>query len=201
MRRGSLIASLALVLALALFVVVLGGKPDPAVLRQPLVIAGLRPMGIVSPSWQTMVMFAARDVDLPRERVFAAFDKVESWPQWAGPMIVDARWIDLPGWRAGARFEQTADLGFPFRRLQSIETVGGTTPGRLVSWASERGWMRSNHIWSFEDLPDGGTRVTEVAIFHGPLIGAARPFVESRWQERFDTALDGLLVQARRPRG
>src|SRR2546430_1392893 len=153
MPRASLLAVLIAALLIGLLGVVLTGRPDPALLRQPLVIAGLRPIGVSEPNWQTLVIYASRDVELPRETVYEAWAKLEAWPSWARPLVIQARWLDMPGWRVGARFEQTLDLGFPLSRLRSSETVSAVTPGRLVSWSKEENGVRSNHPWSFEDLP------------------------------------------------
>jgi hypothetical protein len=200
MRKPWLLASVLVVLLGALAAVILGGKPEAAVARNPLVGAGLQPIGVAAPSWQTVVILSSRDVDLPAAKLWAAWERLETWPSWAVPLVIDAKWIDAPGWRAGARFEQTLDLGFPLQRLQTTETVGIATPGRLVSWWKDLGGIKSNHIWSFEELPNGGSRVVDLEIFHGVLVGLARPLVEERWQHRFDAALDGLILAARRVR-
>ena len=198
MPRASLLAVLIAALLIGLLGVVLTGKPDPAVLRQPLVIAGMRPIGVDEPSWQTIVVYAARDGELPRETVYEAWAKLESWPSWARPLVMQARWVDLPGWRVGARFEQTLDLGFPLSRLHSVEIVSAATPGHLVSWSKDENGVRSNHIWSFEDLPNGGARIVDCEIFQGMLVGFARPLVEKLWQSRFDDAVSGLVSFARK---
>ena len=200
MPRASLLAVLVAALLIGLLGVVLTGRPDPAVLRQPQVMAGMRPLGVAEPSWQTVVIYAARDVELPREAVYDAWSRLEAWPSWARPLVIQARWLDLPGWRAGARFEQTIDLGFPLSRLHSVETVAAATPGHLVSWSKEESGVRSNHVWSFEDLPNGGTRIVDFEIFQGVLVGFARPMVEKGWQARFEDAVSGLASYARRPR-
>lgn len=200
MPRGWLLVTLAVVLMLGLFGALIAGKPESAVTRHRLVVSGLQPIGVAESTWQTVIVLSQRDVDLPRAQVWAAWERLENWQQWAKPMVVDANWIDIPGWRAGARFEQTRDLGFPLRRYHTVETVGAATPGSLVSWWKESGGVRSNHIWSFEDLAGGGTRITNLEIFHGLLIGLARPMIQDRWQGRFDAATDGLILAARNRR-
>jgi hypothetical protein len=200
MPRASLLTVLLAVLLIGLLGVVLTGRPDPAALRQPLVIAGLRPLGVDEPSWQTVVIYASRDIELPRDTVFEAWSKLEAWPSWARPLILQARWLDLPGWRVGARFEQTLDLGFPVRQLHSVETVTAANPGHFVSWSKEESGVRSNHVWAFEDLPNGGTRIVDFEIFQGVLVGFARPLVEKSWQARFEDAVTGLVAFARKGR-
>ncbi|HUA53282.1 MAG TPA: SRPBCC family protein [Candidatus Sulfotelmatobacter sp.] len=199
MRRPALLVSLLLILAGAYLAIVLAGRPDATALRNPLVVAGLKPIGVAAPSWQTMVLIAARDTDLPPARLWATWERLEAWPSWAAPLVVEARWLDATGgWRPGARFEQVLDLGPLLSRVRSTETVGIVEPGRLVSWWKDTGGIKSNHTWSFEVRPDGGSRVVDVEIFDGIAIALARPIFEARWQTRFDDALDGLILAARR---
>jgi hypothetical protein len=198
MRKPALLGSLLVILLAAFGAVVLGGKPEPALLRNPLVIAGLQPIGLAAPSWQTVVLMATRDTDLPPARLWATWERLEAWPSWAAPLVVETRWIDAPGWRVGARFEQVLDLGLLLSRVRSTETVGVADPGRRVSWWKDLGGIKSNHIWSFEPLPDGGSRVVDLEILDGVAIGLARPFAEPGWQRRFDDAIDGLILAARR---
>jgi hypothetical protein len=200
MRKPTLLASLLVILFGAFAAMVLGGKPEAALARHPLVVAGLQPLGITAPSWQTMVLFAARDTDLPPARLWAAWEKLEAWPGWSGGLVVETRWIDTPGWRAGARFEQVLDLGLMLNRVRSTEMVGVADSGRLVSWWKDQNGIKSNHVWSFEALPDGGSRVVDLEILHGPVVGLARPLAEQAWQHRFDAAVDGLILAARRAR-
>jgi hypothetical protein len=199
MRRPTLLASLVVILLGAFAAVVLGGKPEPALLRNPLVTAAMQPIGQAGPSWQTVVLFASRDTDLPPAKLWATWERLESWPQWSSPLVVETRWLDSPGWRAGARFEQVLDLGLLLSRVRSTETVGFVDPGRLASWWKDEGGIKSSHVWSFEPLPDGGCRIVDLEIMHGVLMGLARPLAEQSWQRRFDDAIDGLIVAARRP--
>jgi hypothetical protein len=198
MPKASVLAVLVAALLIALLGIVLTGHPDPAVLRQPVVIAGLRPIGVGEPSWQTLVIYASRDVELPRDQVYETWSKLESWPSWSRSLVLQAHWLDLPGWRAGARFEQTLDLGFPLNHLHSVETVAAATPGQLVSWSNDQNGVRTNHIWSFEDLPGGGTRIIDCEIFQGAVAGFVRPLVEKDWQQRFEDSVSGLVSLARR---
>jgi hypothetical protein len=198
MRKPALLASLVVILFGAFAAVVLSGKPEPALLRNPLVLAALQPIGVAAPSWQTVILFASRDTDLSPAKLWATWEKLESWPGWSGPLVVETRWLDTPGWRAGARFEQVLDLGFPLNRVHSAETVGIATQGHLASWWKDEGGVKSNHVWSFEALPDGGCRIVDFEIMHGALIGLARSLVEQDWQRRFDAAVDGLVIAARR---
>ena len=198
MRKPALLASLVVILLGAVAAVVLGGKPEPALLRNPLVAGALRPIGLAAASWQTIVLYASRDTDLPPARLWATWERLEGWPGWASPLVVETRWLGAPGWRPGARFEQVLDLGLLLSHVRSTETVGFVDPGHQVSWWKDEGGFKSSHVWSFEPLPDGGCRIVDLEIMHGVLIGLVRPLTEDGWQRRFDDAVDGLIVAARR---
>jgi hypothetical protein len=198
MRKPALLASLLVILFGAFLAIVLAGRPDPALLGNPLVTAGLRPIGLAAPSWQTVILMATRDTDLPPARLWATWEHLEAWPSWAGPLVAEAHWIDQPGWRVGARFEQVLDLGLVISRVRSTETIGAAAPGRFVSWWKDQSGIRSNHVWSFEPLPDGGSRIVDLEILHGLPIGLARPLTEAGWQAKVDAAVDGLILAARR---
>jgi hypothetical protein len=198
MRKPALLASLVVILLGAFAAVVLGGKPEPALLRNPLVTGALQPIGLAAPSWQTIVLYASRDTDVPAAKLWATWERLESWPGWASPLVVETHWLDAPGWRAGARFELVLDLGLLLNRVRSTETVGFVNPGRQVRWWKDQGGFKSSHVWSFEPLPDGGCRIVDLEIMDGVLIGLARPLTEEGWQRRFDDAVDGLIVAARR---
>lgn len=196
-RPGPLIAILAMLVLCGIFAVTVAGRPDAAFVSNPKVIAALRPMGLSETSWQTVIVYASRDVDLPPERLFATWAALERWPDWQ-PLVGEARWIDTPGWRAGARFEQVLRLGFPLNRFHSRELVGAVEPNRRVSWWKDENGVRSHQVWSFEPLPDGGTRLTDFQILHGATVGLLRPVIENRWQGLFDHAVDGLIQETRR---
>jgi len=198
MRKPTLLASLLVILLGAFAAIVLGGKPEPALLRNPLVVGALQPIGVAAPSWQTVVLFASRDTDLPPARLWATWEKLENWPSWASPLVVETHWLDAPGWRAGARFEQVLDLGLLLNRVRSTETIGFVDTGRMASWWKDEGGIKSSHVWSFEPLPGGGCRIVDFEVMHGILMGLARPLAEQNWQHRFDEAVDGLIVAARR---
>ncbi len=146
------------------------------------------------------MLLATRDPDLPPARLWATWERLEAWPGWAAPLVVETHWLDAPGWHVGARFEQVLDLGLMLGRVSSTETVGAVAAGQSASWWKDEGGIRSNHVWSFEALPDGGSRVVDLEILHGVLIGLARPLAEASWQGKFDAAVDGLILAARRNR-
>jgi len=160
----------------------------------------LQKIGLKRPTWQTVVASASGEVALPRKLLWEVWMKLEDWPSWSRPLHVSARWTSEPGWKAGATFEQTLDLGFPLGRTVSPETVGAIANGELVSWWKEANGIKSCHVWEFSEPASGRTRVTNTEVFHGPAIGFIKPFAAGNWQKMFEATVAGLLqaAQARR---
>ncbi len=197
MNRSALLGSMILLILAGMFAVILAGRPSEQVLRHPAVVEALQAMGVTQAGWQTVVVMSVRQTAAPREAVYAQWQKLEEWPTWAKPLVAETLWIDRPGWREGARFQQTLDLGIPFGRIRSVETVSAARPGALVAWRKDEGGHRSIHVWRFEDQPGGETRIINLEIFHGPGYGLLRAIIESDWQRRFDLAVEGLIDRVR----
>jgi uncharacterized protein YndB with AHSA1/START domain len=211
MRKASLMPILAAVMVAAIFAILVSAKPDTALLRQKLVADGLERLGHNGASWRTLVILSSREIDVPPAVAFKAWANPAIWPGWGRPLILDAHWLvgqdqamaplTLPAdrrWSTGSRFEETLDLGFPLAHLSQTNRVEAVKPGSEISWRNETGSLDSYQTWSFEPLPDGGTRITVVQIFDGVAIGLGRYMVQDRWQQRFDEAIDGLVLEALR---
>jgi hypothetical protein len=153
-------------------------------------------MAVEEASWKTEVIAVTKETDVSRERLWARWADLERWPEWSNPLHVSTRWLDTPGWRQGVRFEQTLDLGFPAGRTVSLETVWEVTPEKSAIWWKSAGGTKACHIWTFESLPGGRTRVTDVEVFHGNVVGFLKPFVGERWQRLFESSVDGLVRSA-----
>jgi uncharacterized protein YndB with AHSA1/START domain len=187
---------LAAVMLAAIFAILVSAKPDTALLRQKLVAQGLERLGRTDASWRTLVILSSREIDVPPAVAFKA---------WANPALVGQDQaiapLTLPSdrrWSDGSRFEETLDLGFPLAHLSQTNRVEAVKPGSEISWRNETGSLDSYQTWSFQPLPDGGTRITVVQIFDGIAIGLGRYMVQDRWQQRFDEAIDGLVLEALR---
>jgi len=162
--------------------------------NNPYIQQALPPLNIVQPNWKTLAVSASREVDIPRERIWEAWTQLERWPQWSA-LHTSARWLKGNQWQAGAQFEQTLNLGFPLGSMTMTETVGSITPGQRVSWWKDEKGVRSNHVWTFETLADGRTRITNLEIFHGASIGLIKPLVARRWQRLFEDSVNRLIEQ------
>jgi hypothetical protein len=156
----------------------------------------LRSLGVDNqPSWKTVIISASRDVEVPLEKLWETWIKIEDWPSWSA-LHSSARWAGEPSWQVGARFEQALKLGFPFGRVKSIETVAQCSPEREVGWCKNNGIMKSCHIWSFTLLPNRRVRVTSTEVFHGTLVGVLKPLVILQWQRLFEKSVNGLIQHA-----
>jgi uncharacterized membrane protein len=153
-------------------------------------------MAVEEATWKTEVIAVTRETDVARERLWARWADLERWPEWSKPLHIATRWLDTPGWRQGVRFEQTLDLGFPAGRTVSLETVWEVTPGKSAIWWKSAGGTKASHFWMFESLHGGRTRVTNVEVFHGSVVGYLKPFVGERWQRLFESSVDGLIRSA-----
>jgi len=131
----------------------------------------LHQIGLAQPTWQTVVVAASQEVDLPCEVVWAAWTQLEDWPTWSRPLHVSTRWLGSAEWQEGSQFEQDLNLGFPLGLMTSTEKVGEMVPGQQVMWWKDENGVKSCHIWTFESLPDGRTRITNVEVFHGVAMG------------------------------
>lgn len=211
MRKASLMPIVAAVILAAIFAILVSAKPDPALLKQKLVEQAIARLGRGGASWRTLVVLSSREINVSPPAVFRAWSNLAIWPRWGRPLILDAHW--LPGldqamplssttpeqrWSNGARLEETLDLGFPLAHLSQTQMVEAVSPGTEISLRNQTGGLDCYQTWSFQALPDGGTRITVVQIFDSVAIGLARFMVQDHWQQRFDFAIDGLVLEAQR---
>ncbi|MBI4810435.1 MAG: hypothetical protein HY800_03150, partial [Ignavibacteriales bacterium] len=122
----------------------------------------LQNMKSAEPNWQTIVVVASREVNLQKSTVWNTWINMNDWKRWAPQLVVSAEWIGSPGWIAGASFEQVLNLGFPLFKTTSTETVSTVSPERSVCWEKNTGSLQTCHLWMFEDVPNGKTRVINV---------------------------------------
>ncbi len=157
----------------------------------------LRSLGVErQASWKTVIVSASRDVEVPIEKLWETWSRLEDWPTWSA-MHASARWAGEPSWQVGARFEQALKLGFPFGRITSVETVAQYSPEHEVGWCKKIGPVKSCHIWSFTLLPNRRVRVTSTEVFHGTLVGIFKPFIVLQWPRLFEKSINGLVHQAK----
>ncbi len=155
-------------------------------------------IGVPAEGWKTLAVGATAVAAAPREAVWATFSRLPDWPRVTPGLVVSARWLAEPGFAAGARFEQTLALGFPLGTVVSREVVTQVVPGRQALWCKDEAGVASCHLWRFDDVGPGRTRIVNVEVLHGEPIGAVAPFVTSRWSRAFQDAASGLAEAAER---
>lgn len=161
-------------------------------MNEALIQAALEDIGISKPTWKTLVVYASEETELPCEELWEMWGQLENWSDYS-PLFEATRWIGDPGWKVGAKFEQTLILGFPLGATRSQETIDAVEPGRRVSWSKDKNGVKSKHVWLFEELPDGDTRIINLEVFHGTLIGLIKPLVKDRWTRLFKATVEGLI--------
>lgn len=164
----------------------------------PTVERALRQIGLEQADWQTIVVAASQETPVPPAQVWQTWAKLEDWNQWS-PLHTSTAWTNGTDWQVGAQFEQGLDLG-PAGKMVSHETIREVTPGESVLWSKDENGVASAHIWMFEALPDGGTRITNVEVFHGTLMGLLKPLLASDWQKKFEESVNHLVARAGQPK-
>jgi hypothetical protein len=157
------------------------------------VTSALQQIGVEKPSWKTVLAAVSQETTIPPESLWETWSELENWLSWSKPLHMTTRWIGQPGWEVGAQFEQVLNLGFPLGKLTSAETVGAVVPGQRVVWWKQENGVKSCHIWEFEPLDDHRTRITNVEVFDGMVMGLVKPFVARKWQQLFEQAVAGLI--------
>jgi hypothetical protein len=156
----------------------------------------LEQVGLTTPGWSTLIVSAEKEAAIPSPVLWATWSRLEDWPAWSRPLHVSARWVNEAEWKTGAKFEQKLNLGFPVGEVVSLEEVGPVSKGRRVMWSKNENGIKSCHIWFFERLPDGRTRVSNTEVFEGTKVGLIRPLVAKRWQRMFQASVEGLVERA-----
>jgi len=152
-------------------------------------------IGIASAGWQTLIVQGSSVTTASPERVWAMWSDLSTWPQWS-PLHLQATWAGEPGFTAGAQFDQTIKLGFPVGTKTQRVLVDVLEPGVRASWSGDENGIRNCHVWTFTPADDGGTRISDVEIFTGTLMGLVRPLVGRRWNSLFQGAADRLARMA-----
>jgi hypothetical protein len=164
---------------------------------QRVVDEALAQLGLRKPGLKTLVVAVSRDVLVPHLAVWDAWQQLDRWAQWNDGLHVAAHWLGPAGWKPGNQFEQVLNLGFPVGQVSVTEMIDAVVPGESVRWKRDDFGLRTCHIWRFEKLPDGNTRVTTAEVFDGPMMLLLKPFVGGRWQKRVTAGVDGLVRDAR----
>lgn len=156
-------------------------------------------LGLTSAGPATLAICASKESRLTPEQIWETWSKLDQWPRWSKPLHTTARWLEGRTWAVGAQFEQVRNLGAPIGRQVTVETVREVNPGQSVGWwGAKGGSVKTGHLWYFEPLPEGGTRVHSTEVFMGPIVFLFRFMMKGNLQRAFDAAVDGLIKAAER---
>ena len=153
-------------------------------------------LDIEAPTWKTLVVLASADTDLVPEVIWHTWAEIGDWPSMS-PLVSAAQWTRGQPWRGGSEFVQELNLGFPFGKETAEERVVAIEPGASAEWCRQTNSIQTVHVWRFDPLKSSGTRITNVEVFHGIVVGLAKAVVAPRWQRLFQAQVDGLIRTAR----
>ncbi len=170
----------------------------PNIETDPTVRGALGRMGMTQVGAATLAVTVSKDCALSPEVIWNTWCQIEQWPRWSKPLHQGARWLEGRDWVVGARFEQIRSLGAPIGRQVTVETVREVNPSQSVGWWDGKGGIKSCHMWFFEPLPDGGTRIHKTEVFVGFLIFLFKPLLRKTLTKSFEEAVDGLIRYAER---
>ena len=173
-------------------------KTQPVVTEDPTIKGALGRIGMQRPTPSTLVVVATADTSLSPEAVWEVWSKIDEWPRWGKPLMQGARWLEGRTWEVGSKFEQTRALGAPIGRQVTVETVREVNPGQSVAWWDGTGPFRTCHLWFFEPLPSGGTRIHKTEVFLGFLMLLFKPILRRGLTHQFEEVVQGLVKHAER---
>lgn len=173
-------------------------KKQEATNEDPTIKGALGRLGMQRTTPATLVIVATAETSLSPETVWAAWSKIEDWPRWSKPMLQSARWLEGRTWVVGSKFEQVRSLGAPIGRQVTVETVREVNPGQSVAWWEGTGPFKTCHLWFFEPLSSGGTRIHKTEVFIGMLFLMFKPLLRRGLTQQFTEAVQGLVKFAER---
>jgi len=154
-------------------------------------------IGEQGPGWKSLVLSSSMESDLNKDTLWKYWMDLEEWSKWQGELVTSANWLAKPLWKIGGQFEQELNFGFPVGRGKELEIIGEFREGNRAAWWKNKGGIRTYHIWLFEDLPNGRSRVTHTLVFHGPLVGLTKIFYGGAWFSKIERSVEGLLEYVR----
>jgi pimeloyl-ACP methyl ester carboxylesterase len=138
------------------------------------------------------------ELDLPVDRLWAAFREAEGWPAW-NPCFA---WVWVPGGelREGAQLVWTFN---PIRRrylyrMPATAKVVECRPGERVTWEVRLPGFHARHTYHFEAVGPDRSRLGSWEVAEGPSYRAMRRFWLAHFRYVCRESLAGGLALARR---
>ncbi|MEL6537099.1 MAG: SRPBCC family protein [Bacteroidota bacterium] len=148
-------------------------------------------IGLDEQGWKTALVASETVVNATPEVVWQYWSQIERWPEWSTELHQSAKFTSDTQWEEGSTFEQALDLGMA-GKVTGNETVKFVEPASKIMWWKEENGMKSCHIWVFERLDADKTKIINVEVFDGTIIGIMKPILIPDWQKKFDAGLINL---------
>ncbi len=116
---------------------------------------------------RTLVLRESTEITAPPKAVRAAFDNLESWPEW-NSVCLDAAWINGEPWAIGSRFHMTLRMA---RRPVEFSVFVTESGQDAVTWESTVWSVTGTRRFTFEQHAGGSTTyVTDQKTFNSPYL-------------------------------
>jgi hypothetical protein len=142
---------------------------------------------------RTLVVAGSGTSPASAAELWAVWCDLERWPAWS-PIHRSVTVVDATSLSVGGSFDQELGLGFPVGVQRERATFDEFEPHVRASWSGDKNGVRSCHVWRFEPVSGGGTRIHNVEVFVGTTIGLVKPLVGKRWNRLFQSPVDGLIA-------
>jgi len=159
----------------------------------------LRSLGLSEVDWKTAVITRTKRTDIEKKFLWRVFSNLNLWKDWHGLWLTSVGWNNGSEWKAGGRFKEALDLGFPLGQkefAQKIIRASNEEKETQIVWTSDQGGFKSCHAWFIIQQNDGSSYIINTAVFNGMAIGYARPFIVSPWLKMFDDDIRGLIRES-----
>jgi hypothetical protein len=143
--------------------------------------------------WKTLVVAGSGASKALDAELWAVWSDLERWSAWS-PIHRSVTVVDATALSVRGSFDQELALGFPVGVQRERATFDEFEPSVRASWSGDKNGARSCHVWRFEPMPGGGTRIHNVEIFFGTTIGLVKALVGKRWNHLFQRSVDGLIA-------
>ncbi len=150
--------------------------------------------GVDKQTWKTALVASEIEVEATPEEVWEHWSRIEEWPEWSSDLHKSAKFTSDQKWVQGSTFEQILDLGVA-GTVTGNETVKYVDEAKKVMWWKDEGGMKSCHTWVFSSTTPGKTKITNIEVFDGAIIGFMKPLLIPNWQKKFDSGLVNLAAR------
>jgi hypothetical protein len=108
-------------------------------------------------------VYAAASIDIRSNpsTVWKLISDIPRWPEWAS---------QISSAKLAGELQKGTEFQWKSNGMKINSTLQTVDPVKNLSWTGKALWIRAEHIWELQALPDGGTRVTTSESMAGFLI-------------------------------